>query len=133
MQTASDSATIAMTSNAINVTGADGEAKLGEEISLRAVPDTKVESNVPMRPLIAERTAALARIRSAAEIRRRNRDRANCTEFGHDLELVAHLLERVARRLRHRLFDDHDVRCGLFMNSRLSDGASGIEMEREDV
>src|ERR1700722_11065211 len=133
MQIAVASTTIAATSYALGVAGGDAAARAGEEISLRAVPDTGVESNVPMRSLIADSAAALARIRRAAKIRRLNRDRADRTELRHHLELVAHLRKRVARRRRHRLFDDHDVGRGLLMNSRFIDGAGCVEMKREDV
>src|ERR1700720_3525160 len=127
MQTASESATIATTSYAIGVAGADGAAKTGEDISLPAVPDTEVESNAPMLLLIADGASTFARIGRAVEIRRRNCDRADGSEIRHDLELVAHLLERVARRRRHRFFDEDDVRCGLLMNSRFGDSAGRVE------
>src|ERR1700722_17040446 len=117
MQTATDSATIAATSYALRVAGADGAAKAGEDISLRAVSDTEVESNVPVLSLIADSASALARIGRAVEIRRSNRDRADGPEIRHDLEFVAHLRERAARRRGHSLFDEDDVRCGLLMNS----------------
>jgi len=48
MQTVSESATIAATSYAFGLAGTVGATEAGEEISLRAVPDTRVESNVPM-------------------------------------------------------------------------------------
>src|ERR1700691_2459214 len=99
MQTAAASATIAATSYTLAAECGGGAARAGEEISLRAVPDTRVESNVPMRSLIADGSAAFARISGAAEIRRRNRDCADRTELGHDLELVTHLLECAARCL----------------------------------
>src|SRR5579862_1131163 len=133
MQTASDSATIAATSYAIGVAGAAAGAKAGEEVSLGAVPDTEVKSNAPMLSLIADGASSLARIGGAVEIRRRNRDRADRPEIRHHLKLVAHLLERAARRRRHRLLDDDDVGCGLLMNSRLDYRAGRVEMERENV
>src|ERR1700691_6603686 len=133
MQTAAASATIAATSYTLAAECRGGAAKAGEEISLRAVPDTRVESNVPVRSLIADGAAALARICRAAQIRRLDRDRADRAELGHDLELVAHLLERAARRRWHRLFDDHDVGRGLLVNSWLGDSADCVEMERENV
>ena len=84
MQTAAESATIAATSYAPGVAAADGAAKLGEEILLRAVPDTKVESNVPMGCLIADGAAALTRIGRAMEICGRYRDRTDRTKLRHD-------------------------------------------------
>jgi len=54
MQTAAASTTIAATSNALGVAGADETPKDGGEISLRAGPGHEVESNVPMRALIAD-------------------------------------------------------------------------------
>src|ERR1700722_3076958 len=133
MQTAIDSATIAATSYALGVAGADGAASAGEDTSLVAVPGTEVESNAPMLSLIADGASSLARIGSAAEIRRRNRDRADGPEIRHDLELVAHLLERATRRRGHRCFDNHDARRGLLMNSRLGGSIGRVEMERENV
>src|ERR1700691_4508192 len=131
MQTAAPSATIAATSYTLADECSGEAAKAGEEISWRAVPDTRVESKVPMRALIADGAAALARIGRAAKIGRLNRDRADRAELGHDLELVAHLLERAARRRGHSLFDDHDVGRGLLVNSRLGDSADCGEMGRE--
>src|ERR1700678_2452287 len=133
MQTAAPSATIAAMSYTLAAECGGRAAKAGEEISLRAVPDTRVESNVPVRALIADGAAALARIGRAAKIGRLNRDRPDRAELGHDLELVAHLLERAAGRRGHRLFDDHNVGRGLLVNSRLGDGAGCVKMERENV
>src|SRR5579863_3377241 len=118
MQTASDSARTAARSYARIVAGADGEATDGDEVSLRAIPDTRVESNVPRRWLIADCAAAFARIERATKICRRYRDCADGAQIRHDLELVAHLLERGARRRGHRLLDDDDVGRGLLVNSR---------------
>src|SRR5208282_4092890 len=133
MQTASDSARIAARSYAIGVAGADGWANAGEESSVRAIPDTRVESNVPGRWLIADGAAALARIGRAMEIARLDRDRADGPEIRHDFELVAHLLERATRRRGHRLFDDDDIGLGLLVDSRFADGACRVHMKGEDV